>query len=202
MKITQRWKNIISRSGMNKLGVYKSLLLASISLLFMASSCPMQYDPFDSSGNNVGSLGFYINGSPVVYRAESAMVKEIEGTDSLMITSGFILGHYDQLTIKFAKSDITLDTPIIDPEIKLTYLYSIFMDMSNPYSDKYEWRTLSSEHGCLSFSDIGNSSGSKKDVLVGTFSFEGVKQLKDGRTETIYATDGAFNLEVSSQMIN
>lgn len=186
---------------MNWFGKYKSLFITSVSLLFMASSCPMQFDPFDESGNNVGSLGFYINGSPVVYRAESAVVKEIEGTDSLMICSAFILGHYGELVIKFAKEDMSLEKSIKDPDITLRYLYSVFVDISEQYGDDYEWQTLKAESGELSFTQIGDGSVSEEYVLAGNFKFEGIRSFSDGSYEKISATDGVFNLEVSRKMI-
>ena len=180
---------------------YKSLFLTSFSLLLMPSSCPMQYDPFSESGNNVGSLGFYINGSPVVYRAGSAFVSEIEGTDSLMISSEFILGHYYELVIKFAKEDISLESPIKDPDIEFTYLYSAFMDLSDQYGNDYEFRTLKAESGELSFTQIGDGSVSDEYVLAGNFKFEGIRSFPNGSSEKISATDGVFNLEVSRKMI-
>lgn len=186
---------------MNMFRRYWCLSLTSVSLLLMVLSCQMQYDPFKEASRNVGSMGFYVNGSPVVYHAGSASVSEIEGTDSLMISCGFILAHYDELVIRFAKADMSLDAPIRNPEIELRYLYSVFVNMSEPYGDDYEWRTLNAESAEVSFSEIGGGSGSGKSVLSGNFWFDGTRDFPDGSTEMIHATDGVFSLEVSHLMI-
>jgi hypothetical protein len=89
----------------------------------MAVSCPHYFDPFEEETNEGrGVLGFYADDSEVIYR--EAYITPV-GEDSLEIYSTFWLENYGELRIKFAMKDMSLDTPITNPEISLEYVYSL-----------------------------------------------------------------------------
>lgn len=175
----------------------RPLLICTTLLMFMAVSCPHYYDPFEEETNSgVGVLGFYVDDSPVIYH--DAYVTNI-GEDSLEISSTFWLDHYEYLTIRFAKKDMSLDTPISNPKITLKYLYSL-TSRENQHTGEMtfhpEYHTLEAESGELSFRYIGpHESIENTEVISGNFSFEGTKILISGETQKLVATGGTFDLK-------
>ena len=175
----------------------RPLLTCAASLMFMAVSCPHYYDPFEeetSSGRDI--LGFYVDESPVIYR--DVYITKI-GEDSLEISSTFWLDHYEQLTIRFAKKDMSLDAPISNPKITLKYLYSL-TNKENQHTGEMtfhpEYHKLEAESGELSFRYIGpHESIANMEVISGNFSFEGTKILISGETQKLVATGGTFDLK-------
>lgn len=174
----------------------KPFLICAVSLVCMAVSCPHYYDPFGEETNEGrGVLGFFADGSEVIYR--EAWVTTVN-EDSLEICSTFWLENYGQLRIRFAAEDMSLDTPITNPDITLEYVYNL-----TPYdygkigniTYKAEYRTIDIESAELSFRRIGSYDGSSRsDVISGNFSFEGTKVLSSGETRKFKATDGTFDL--------
>ena len=187
--------------SLSRFGRFKGLLLSAMCLLFMATSCPMQYDPFEELAPKLGSLGFYVDGTPIIYEVGSTSVHKVSGVDSLMIRSEFILDHYRELIIKFSREDLVLETPILNPEIELTYLYSVDLQKPDSSADRYEYRTFKADNAKLSFSHIGYSEELETYILSGTFEFQGKREYLTGASETISATGGVFTLEVSSGLL-
>ena len=183
---------------MKYLKFLKPFIICAVSLVCMAVSCPHYYDPFEEETNEGrGVLGFYVDDSQIIYH--EAWARNINA-DSLEIVSNFWLEHYGNLRIKFAVKDMSLDTPITDPEISFEYLYSL-----TPYesgkagniSSKAEYRTLDIESGEISFRRIGSSEMySRGDVISGNFSFVGTKVLNTGETRKVVAEDGTFDLRI------
>ena len=174
----------------------KPFLICAVSLVCMAVSCPHYFDPFEEETNEGrGVLGFYADDSEVIYR--EAYITPV-GEDSLEIYSTFWLENYGELRIKFAKKDMSLDTPITNPEISLEYVYSLTpydSGASGNLTYRAEYRTIEVEAGELSFRRIGSSDEIYRgDVVSGNFSFEGTKVMNNGETREFKATDGTFDL--------
>lgn len=174
----------------------RPLMICAASLMFMAVSCPHYFDPFEEeTDRGLNVLGFYVDDSPVIYY--EAGINKI-GEDSLEISSTFFLDHYERLTIRFAKKDMSLDAPISNPKIALTYLYSL-TNKENQHTGEMtfhpEYRTLEAESGELSFRYIGpHERVTNIEIISGNFSFEGTKVLNSGETQKVVATGGTFDL--------
>lgn len=174
---------------------FMPFIICVVSLICMAVSCPCLQDPFEEKTNEgLGTLGFYVGDVPVRY-GDVGVRKE--GKDSLIIYSTLYSSHYDLLTIKFAVGDMSLDVPIADPEINLTYLYHVspYQNEFGELSSQREYKTLVAEKGHLSFRYIGQTQGTViKNVMSGNFSFEGTKLMSTGESQKLMITDGTFDL--------
>ena len=188
----------------NNYGIMKRLLYL-VSIIFVVAGCE-KIDPFveTDEGNNV--LGFYINGVQVSYVInggyspwpyEHSVHTKWINSDSLEVSATLDNYYVDKIMIKIAVADINTQQDIIDPDIKLRYLYR---KTPNPPSHNtsggysMEYRYTNFVRGNLTIRTWNQTAG----ILSGNFDFECDAPLFDGTTKRLSVTKGNFDVYVEN----
>ena len=188
----------------NNYGIMKRLLYL-VSIIFAVAGCE-KIDPFveTDEGNNV--LGFYINGvqvSYVIYGGYSPWPYEHSvhtkwiNSDSLEVSATLDNYYVDKIMIKIAVADINTQQDIIDPDIKLRYLYRktpIPPSHNTSGGASMEYRYTNFVRGNLTIRTWNQAAG----ILSGNFDFECDAPLFDGTTKRLSVTKGNFDVYVEN----
>ena len=181
-------------------------LLLFISMILLTISCE-KIDPFveTDEGNNV--LGFYLDGKRVSYQTSGGFPSEYPYThcvytnhfnaDSLEIIALLDNYYYNEISIKFAISEISTTHEITDPDITLTYLYRIIPLPPDKYTEggwSVERAFTIIKSGELSFRKWDQEAG----ILSGNFKFDCEAPQHDGSVKSVSVSGGNFDVKTGN----
>lgn len=177
--------------------------LLVLSMIFLAIGCE-KIDPFLETDEGKNILGFYLDGTKVTYETSGGFPSEYPyrhcvytkqiGTDSLEISALLDNYYYDKVVIKIPVSEISTTQDIINPDIKLRYVYRKYPSPPDKYSDGGGtiWRAYTDfVSGVLSFRKWDKTTG----ILSGNFNFECEAPQYDGSVRPVSVTDGNFDVK-------
>lgn len=181
-------------------------LLLFISVILITVCCE-KMDPFveTDEGNNV--LGFYLDGEKVTYATSGGFPSEYPyehcvitnhfHADSLEIIALLDNYYYDEISIKFAVSEISTEHVITDPDITLRYFYRKTPLPPDEYSEgggRIERYYTIFKSGELSFRKWDQEAG----ILSGNFEFDCEAPQYDGSVKSVSVTGGNFDVKTGN----
>lgn len=181
-------------------------LLLFISVILITVCCEKK-DPFveTDEGNNV--LGFYLDGEKVTYATSGGFPSEYPyehcvytnhfHADSLEIIALLDNYYYDEISIKFAVSEISTEHVITDPDISLRYFYRKTPLPPDEYSEggwRIERYYTIFKSGELRFRKWDQEAG----ILSGNFVFDCEAPQYDGSVKSVSVTGGNFDVKTGN----
>lgn len=187
----------IKHSDMKNLLIsLRPLVIAAVSLLFMAVQCDYVENSMEETQTGRMVLGFVVDGETVncsIAGTENSVFADILEGDTLEIRAGMHHDVYGPIVLKIPMSEIG-DSPINDPVIQMQYLYKV---IPNPPTvdfgpgKKYEYLYAEPEDASISFRFWDLDEG----IVAGNFSFSFDRHYADGKVGRVHVERGNFDID-------